>query len=195
MKYKVDGYFEFEGKEYVCEYHGCNFHGCQKCFPRDRNTTMNDNKSMEQRYRETKVKENRLRKEGFEVITKWSYDFAKDKNNPDVKKYINTLNIQDPINVRDCYFGGRTNGLVLHKIFTEGEKGYYVDFTSLYPDILKYRRFPVGHPERIERYNLAMHHSVTPFVIWQPTCRPHLLERVYKPIHTLHWDGDLQSLL
>ena len=59
------------------------------------------------------------------------------------------MNIKDPINVRDCYFGGRTNGLVLHKIFTEGEKGYYVDFTSLYPDILKYRRFPVGHPERI----------------------------------------------
>ena len=44
IKYKVDGYFEFEGKTYVCEYHGCNFHGCQKCFPRDRNTTMNDNK-------------------------------------------------------------------------------------------------------------------------------------------------------
>ena len=59
------------------------------------------------------------------------------------------MNIQDPINVRDCYFGGRTNGLVLHNIFTEGEKGYYVNFTSLYPDILKYRRFPVGHPERI----------------------------------------------
>ena len=38
---------------------------------------------------------------------------------------------------------------MLHKIFTEGEKGYDVDFTSLYPDILKYRRFPVGHPERI----------------------------------------------
>ena len=59
------------------------------------------------------------------------------------------MNIQDPINVRDYYFGGRTNGLVLHKIFAEGEKGYYVDFTSLYPDILKYRRFSVGHPERI----------------------------------------------
>ena len=107
---------------------------------------MNDNKSIEQRYRETKVKENR---QGFDIITKWSCDFAKDKNNPDVKKYINTLNIQDPIDVRDCYFGGRTNGLLLHKIFTEGEKGYYVDFTSLYPDILKYRRFPVGLLERI----------------------------------------------
>ena len=59
------------------------------------------------------------------------------------------MNIQDPINVRDCYFGGKTNGLVLHKSFIEGEKGYYVDFTSLHPDILKYRRFPMVHPERI----------------------------------------------
>ena len=29
------------------------------------------------------------------------------------------------------------------------KKGYYVDFTSLYPDILKYKRFPIGHPQRI----------------------------------------------
>ena len=33
--------------------------------------------------------------------------------------------------------------------FTNGEKGHYADFTSLYPDILKYKRFPVGHPIRI----------------------------------------------
>ena len=36
------------------------------------------------------------------------------------------------------------------------------------------------------RHNLAMHRSVTPFVIRQPTCRPRLLERVYKPMRTLH---------
>ena len=39
--------------------------------------------------------------------------------------------------------------MVLHRKFDKGEKGKYVDFTSLYPDILKYRRFPVGHPDRI----------------------------------------------
>ena len=36
------------------------------------------------------------------------------------------------------------------------------------------------------RRNLAMHYSVTPFVIRQPICRPHLLERVYKPMRTPH---------
>ena len=36
------------------------------------------------------------------------------------------------------------------------------------------------------RHNLTMHHSVTPFIIQQPIRRPHLLERVYKPMHTSH---------
>ena len=149
INYKVDGYFEFDGKKFVCEYNGCNFHGCLKCFPRDRITTMNDGKSMEQRYKETKLKEKRLKEAGYEVISKWSCEFNQDKKDLRIKVYIDSLDIQDPINIRDCYFGGRTNGIVLHKTFTEGEKGYYVDFTSLYPDILKYRTFPIGHPERI----------------------------------------------
>ena len=36
------------------------------------------------------------------------------------------------------------------------------------------------------RRNLAVHCSVTPFIIQQPIWRPHLLERVYKLMHTLH---------
>ena len=48
---------------------------------------------------------------------------------------------------------------------------------------------------QIVRRNLAMHRSVTPFVIRQPIRRPRLLERVYKPMRTPHWHGDLQSLL
>ena len=38
----------------------------------------------------------------------------------------------------------------------------------------------------IVRRSLAVHCSVTPFVIRQPIQRPHLLERVYKPMRTLH---------
>ena len=45
------------------------------------------------------------------------------------------------------------------------------------------------------RSNLAIHHSDTPFIIWQPICRPRLLEGVYKPICIPHWCGDLWSLL
>ena len=133
----------------MCEYHGCNFHGCKRCFPHSRETTMNNNTSIAQRWRDTQIKEKRLREQGYIVLSKWSCEFAEERKKPKVRDFLNTLNIQDPINLRDCYLGGRTNALVLHKKFPEGEKGKYVDFTSLYPDILKYRRFPVGHPERI----------------------------------------------
>ena len=149
VKYKVDGYFEYQGKRYVCEYHGCNFHGCMKCFPHNRETTMNNHRSIAQRWRDTQLKEKRLKEKGYVVLSKWSCEFAEEKQKPKVRDFLNTVNIQDPINLRDCYFGGRTNALVLHKKFADGEKGKYVDFTSLYPDILKYRRFPVGHPKRI----------------------------------------------
>ena len=53
------------------------------------------------------------------------------------------------------------------------------------------------HRERISNYrvrsNLHTHLSDTPFTIPQPIRRPHLLERVYKPIRTPHWCGVLQS--
>ena len=77
----------------------------------------------------------RLKNQDYIVISKWSCEFAQDKKKEDVREFVKSLNLQDPINLRDCYFGGRTNGIVLHKKFTEGEKGKYVDFTSLYPDI------------------------------------------------------------
>ena len=38
----------------------------------------------------------------------------------------------------------------------------------------------------IVRHNLTTHHLVTPFIIRQPIRRPHLLERVYKPMCTPH---------
>ena len=149
VKYKVDGYFEYQGKRYVCEYHGCNFHWCMKCFPHNRETTMNNHRSIAQRWRDTQLKEKRLKEKGYVVLSKWSCEFAEEKQKPKVRDFLNTVNIPDPINLKDCYFGGRTNALVLHKKFADVEKGKYVDFTSLYPDILKYRRFPVGHPKRI----------------------------------------------
>ena len=159
IKYKLDGYFEVNGVKYACEFNGCNWHGCPNCYKNDREKMMKNNKSMAQRYRETKLKEKRLRELGFVVISKWSCEWLKEKQEDDEKqKFIKQLNIQECINLRDCYFGGRTNGLTLHKVFENGEKGYYVDFTSLYPDVLKYRRFPSGHPVRfIDNFKPVTH--------------------------------------
>ena len=91
------------------------------------------------------MKEKRLKEQGYIVLSKWSCKFAEEKKKPKIRDFLDSLNIQDPINLRDSYFGGRTSALVLHRKFDKGEKGKYVDFTSLYPDIHKYRRFPVGN--------------------------------------------------
>ena len=66
------------------------------------------------------MKEKRLKENGYVILSKWSCEFAEEKRNPKVRDFLNTLNIQDPINLRDCYFGGRTNALVLHKKFVDG---------------------------------------------------------------------------
>ena len=150
VRYKLDGYFKYNGREFACEYQGCNWHGCPRCFQSERESTMNGGKSLAQRFRETQLKIRRLEEMGFIVITKWSCDFKKElEENPEMSAYVNSLQIQEPISLRDCYFGGRTNALTLYKDFLDDEKGYYVDFTSLYPAVMKYKRYPIGHPQRI----------------------------------------------
>ena len=46
-------------------------------------------------------------------------------------------------------YGGRCNGTQLHVRAEDGEKIHYVDFTSLYPSVLRDERYPVDHPEII----------------------------------------------
>ena len=46
---------------------------------------------------------------------------------------------------------GRTNASQLYCDTNEGEEIKYVDFTSLYPWVNKYCRYPVGHPEMITK--------------------------------------------
>ena len=138
---------------------------------------MNNRISMEQRWKNTKLKEKRLTEKGYIVLSKWSCEFAQDKKNEGLREFVNSLNIQEPINLRDCYFGERTNGIVLYKKFYDEEKGKYGDFTSLYPDILKYKRFPVGHPEKITRdidqlllrpcKENCFYYSLCPVVHWE----------------------------
>ena len=53
------------------------------------------------------------------------------------------------IDIRDLYFKGCTNGIQLYKMIDDKERIGYVDFCSLYPDVLKYQHYPIGHPTRI----------------------------------------------
>ena len=156
--YKLDGYFrDGKGKHHAVEFYGCWWHGCPRCYPRDRDKLKIKNKSINHRYLETMIKELTLKQLGYQLHTKWSCEFERDiQDSPAVQHIIKTLNIEEPINLRDCFFGGRTNALKLYKSFKAPSKGAYCDFCSLYPAVLKYNTFPVGHPLRITSDFLPM---------------------------------------
>ena len=95
------------------------------------------------------MREKLLKQAGYRLVTKWACEFVKDKkHHPEL---FPEMELEKNITWNQSYFGGRTNVLVLHRSFTENEKAYYVDFTSLYPDVLKYKKYPVGHYKRVTR--------------------------------------------
>ena len=75
----------------------------------------------------------RLRELGYEVIEKWEHDFLKEKKeNADLAAFLASHAVEDRLNPRDAFFGGRTNAI---KLYYEGT-AKYVDFTSLYPWVI-----------------------------------------------------------
>ena len=69
--------------------------------------------------------------------------FQKD---PVFQDFVRELEFQPPLNPREALYGGRTNATRLY--CCEGDMRY-VDVCSLYPYVLKYKPFPLGHPEII----------------------------------------------
>ena len=90
-----------------------------------------------------------LRAKGHTVLEMWECHFKRIvKSNLDVKLLREGFAAQDRLEPRDAFFGGRTNAIKLfHECTDPGEKIKYVDFTSLYPWVCKYGRYPIGHPE------------------------------------------------
>ena len=82
---------------------------------------------------------------GFVMHSIWSCDYMSERHmlGDDVPLPKEKC---DPITIRDSYFGGRTNVIVLHSEFPQNSKGTGVDFCSLYPYVLKYERYPIDHP-------------------------------------------------
>ncbi len=62
---------------------------------------------------------------------------------------LNKCDISDPLNSRNGLFGNRTNSIKLYHKCSGNEKIKYNDFTSLYPYVQKYCRYPIGQPKVI----------------------------------------------
>ncbi|XP_063435835.1 uncharacterized protein LOC134716758 [Mytilus trossulus] len=107
---------------------------------------------MEELYVVTKKREKTIRELGYRYRRIWEHDFASQlKSNEGLKLFAGNLDIEERLDPRLAFFGGRTDTTKLyHKVENE-DKIKYVDFTSLYPWTNKYCRYPLHHPEIITK--------------------------------------------
>lgn len=103
--------------------------------------------SMEELYTITKKREQELKRLGYKLVIVWEHEFMKQitRSEP-LQIYLSRLDIQERLNPRESFFGGRTNAVKLHCKVENSEKIHYYDFTSLYPWTNKYCKYPIGHP-------------------------------------------------
>ena len=148
--YKLDGYCHETNTAY--EFHGCVFHGCPRCFPEDREETKHPltHQSMSELYALTMKKKSYIEGKGMKYVCMWEHEFREIyQNDPELRHYLQNLDITDRLDPRESFFGGRTNASQLYYRAKETEQIKYVDFTSLYPWVNKTCQYPVGHPEVI----------------------------------------------
>lgn len=89
-----------------------------------------------------------LRAVGYTVIEKWGCEYKEDKKtNAELKSFLNNHEAIPPLQPRDGFFGGRTGATTLYAKAEPDKEILYQDFTSLYPWVNKYCKYPVGFPE------------------------------------------------
>ena len=71
------------------------------------------------------------------------------KTNADLRQFLDTLEIVNPLQPRNAFFGGRTNAVKLHHVANQEEEIEYIEVTSLYPWVNKTQEYPVFHPQVI----------------------------------------------
>jgi hypothetical protein len=104
-------------------------------------------KTYQDLYEETQRRAKALEDQVYTVNSIWEHEFDRlVQQNPPLQQFIQTLDIQDPLNPRDALYGGWTNAT---RLYCEEGDMRYVDVCSLYPYVLKYKPFPIGHPQII----------------------------------------------
>lgn len=88
----------------------------------------------------------------MKYVCTWEHDFENLlTQNKEVAAFIVSLVLQERLDPRDSFFGGRTNAVKLYYCSGRGEMIHYLDFCSLYPSVNKYARYPVKEPKIIIR--------------------------------------------
>jgi hypothetical protein len=147
----VDGFDPLgnAGKGVIYMYHGCFWHG-HDCITMRDSRVPRSNFSMDDLKRMTKSNVNKLKQMGYEVIEIYECEFDKEiRENPEIKEFVNSLDIPERLTIRQAFYGGRTCGFKMHDKCNENERILFLDVVSLYPYVIKSCKFPLGHPEII----------------------------------------------
>lgn len=85
--------------------------------------------------------------QGYNLTVMWECELTKQlSRDPEMKAFFAGVELHDPMDPRDCLYGGRTNTRKMYHKCVEGETISYTDVCSLYPWVCKYGTFPVDHP-------------------------------------------------
>src|SRR6476661_6859128 len=99
-------------------------------------------------FEKTKRIDEAIREAGYNLETIWEHDF--DGNKEMKHTILNFKDMVEPPKIRDSFFGGRCEPIkLLHNFKDKNQKGRYIDVVSLYPTVMYYDKYPVGHPIKI----------------------------------------------
>ena len=142
--YYVDGFDENENIVYL--FYGCLYHACPLCFDSNSKHPFCTELEMRDVYQKTIDREKRLQDMGYIVKTIWKHDYKKLKESDEMKIFLDEFELVTDIDPRDAFFGGRVNGFKLFRNAKPNETIEFIDVTSLYPSVQKFRDFPTNHP-------------------------------------------------
>ena len=183
-KYHVDGFCEETGTVY--EFYGCVYHGCPLCFDQTNDHPFHNDRKLEDVYRETIEREERLRTLGFTVKTIWEHDYGKLKETDEMQLFLNTFDIITDLDPRESFFGGRVGGYKLFREAKANETIQFYDYTSLYPFVNKTKRYPVLHPTIIRKNFQPISNYFGSI-----KCRVLVPEKLYHPVLPVRAKGKL----
>uniref|UniRef100_A0A158P570 DNA-directed DNA polymerase n=2 Tax=Tetranychus urticae TaxID=32264 RepID=A0A158P570_TETUR len=149
--YYADGFIPYTKQ--VFEFWGCYYHGCVQCYPdRNSNVVINgEEKCVNDLYNRVLKKKLYYAHRGYTLHELWEHEL--DKNDAYIKSrliFYQTIKVVGPIDIRESFYGGRTNNIKFYHKCSDNEVIRYLDFTSLYPFVLRQFDYPLGHPKLIQ---------------------------------------------
>lgn len=119
---------------YAFPFSGCAFHGCSRCYE-DGDILPGGKTAAKLRERDAKRLEE-IRKEGVTVHVFWECEVGRWlREDAEMRKSYAEYEDEGPIDLHNCFYGGRTEGHCAYYKPKPGEQISYFDVTSLYPYI------------------------------------------------------------